>query len=98
MEPRPGVGELGVDEAGAKAAVSQAMTQAAPTNDREIGRSSLKLHAKNSGMPTIRPKTTTGRPEAGFQEGDAVEDLLRNMPEGSQEELQAMAEVSASQA
>lgn len=76
----------------------ETMTQAAPTNDLGIGRPSMKLEAKNSAMPTIRPKTTTDPPETstGFQRAAAVEDLLRHMPEGSQEELQAMAEVGVS--
>lgn len=82
-----------------KAAFSETMTTTAPTNDRGIdSRPSMKLEPKNSGMPTIRPKTTTGPPETGFQEPAAVEDLLQNMPEGSQEDLQAIEEVSTSRA
>ena len=76
------------------------MTKTAPTNDRGIDRPSMKLQ-KDSGMPTIRPKTTitTGPPAAtGFRQAGAVEDLLRDTPEGSLEDLQAMAEVSISRA
>ena len=73
------------------------MVKAAPTNGLGIDRPSVKLRAKGSGMQTIRPTTATADPsaETQFQQAATMRDLLRDMPEGSQEDLKAMAEVGA---
>lgn len=87
-----------VSRSNAAAPDSETMTRAAPINDRGIEGPRIKLGAKTSNMETIRPKRTTGQPTTGLQQATPVEDLLRDMPEGSQEELQAMAEVCISKA